>query len=1202
MGPCGEGPCASWRIPVEDFYKLIVNSNKNMNKDNCKNDENRKYSTVGKSIVEGKSSMGVKTKLNPTTTSTLKRGNSGSNETVEDDKFALYKNKNHKTSNKNAKTKTLSVTRKTKSTRIWNEGIGKWHEVNDEKNNEKQEKEELTTDDGEDSSLDETNEESEKQEEKEKQPRQNRTGDQPECKKCRKQPCVCCSKCGKHKCICENCPYCGNELSPVRLCQCARKRMISKSTSNMFGKYSNKNKHLSKQQQQDLQENLEDEDGPIHHTFHFDWFSEGITFKYKYMKESFCKKQVQFKVGSIPIVIYEDIIKCNYLTSVKNNISNLNFWSSVTSLKSYTDYQYYLLRLPQEVSFERTENLRINLDAFYWFHFHSDMPTRYVRTQAYYSDLRQQEEIKSLWKGPDQGEYDRWYLYYLALITIILLIGIADTTIVSALVYAIIGIFTVTGLIFLGRSTYRLKIPSLLGHVALGLLPGYLIHRLIGCIIVFTSTFTQPLILTIIIVVILERNKWIYASRQVGNVPYAVLWFAPVFSAHVEEFLKSIPGLRWFFVYGIMFCEFLVYRKWNRWHINSMKFNWEDRLIVHLRHNKTCFGTQVALMENIKEEYENRVLQGENMDYTPNWNSVIANPITTTLRIPKDSKIPIIGHDKLISSYLAYPKNDWTETQQANFYFDMKTRGMKSRPVFMVLFPASDMAYAANTLEMARAAIVHRYLLPGNSEFYKPSNVLHIEDQIEPPTRKNFMARGLNILEGIHEAVAAMPLLVDSGLTEDDWMNGLTPKQYYKAMQGEEELTLYNGFKTSIKLMLKGDEFNWTAEKCYARVIGDVSPGAFRALGPQVHKLAHEMIALFDGSTKFNYKDIEVKYMFAVGKRSCDLNDFYKDLQISGGNSCKAMFLGDDTLMAITLNGMVFIMESDFSKFDRSQNQNLRLFTFTHYLMRNGYEKLAKKIESLLKGTKKFNVKIDKKLVEVMTKEEAATINCQISGQPATCEQNTVINMIVSMVVAWLVKLYAQRTYNKISILWASNTLAQFMSDCYKIFGLSAKVKVGKISEVGFTFLRGAFLPDRFGEFKWTRLPSFLLKFGKTLTDPRATYKKDCNAWKKFLLGQWLGYGDMTFSWFHRRLDTHVRKLTNYNQNSHETVIEQLAPWQVLQSTCYIEDDVYDAFILQRYKASRELLEDFCTFFETITELPVVYTHELLSVLGSADY
>lgn len=287
--------------------------------------------------------------------------------------------------------------------------------------------------------------------------------------------------------------------------------------------------------------------------------------------------------------------------------------------------------------------------------------------------------------------------------------------------------------------------------------------------------------------------------------------------------------------------------------------------------------------------------------------------------------------------------------------------------------------------------------------------------------------------------------------------------------------------------------------------------------------------------------------------------------------------MGDDTLLLLEKET---VLESDFSRYDRTQNKELR--KLVDDVLRPHFPNLVEDRENMYKRELTMGIrKLRKKLPKIVDKNKNK-VDMRYTGEPATCLDNSIINAVTTAV--------ALEDYVDRNIPFA---------DTYDQFGLTAKTVIRDLK--GSTFLKGVFLQDKEGYYMWVRLPSFLLKFGKTLTDYRNTYKRSLNESARMALhSQWSGYGDMRTNWFYTRFHNLMVKLTGTLKIKETDDLEQ---WQVVSSGGYIEDDEWNAFMLSRYRITVDEMEMFLVALETVSwdQLPVKYHNRLLLKL-EVDY
>jgi len=421
-----------------------------------------------------------------------------------------------------------------------------------------------------------------------------------------------------------------------------------------------------------------------------------------------------------------------------------------------------------------------------------------------------------------------------------------------------------------------------------------------------------------------------------------------------------------------------------------------------------------------------------------------------------------------------------------------------------------------------------------------------------------------------------------------DWEESLEPRQKINLDLARKDV-LEGVDVPRLSGMLKLDE---SICKGYPRVLINLARREFLEQGKQTAELSLALSRYWDyqGSNPHFFCGKMYRVFFACGATSDMLNQFVRDSLSFAGLSL--IIMGDDTWAIF--GGVMWALENDFSRYDRTQHYLLRELA-NCVIARAGCNELLRYRDIMY--SRKVVFKKPRGVTKSMppiTDVNGHPADMRNTGEAATCMDNSIVNAACT-IAAW----------SELHDLEKEDPVLP-MERHYATFGLVAKIKHLPIGES--TFLKGVFLPTcpnspQDYPFAWIRLPSFLLKFGKVLTDPRQIVKKvmpvDLKC-KSILLGQWLGYGDMRSNWMYVRIDDAIRALCY----SVTPVRHRLKEWQVLQSRSWIEDEEWNSFLLSRYKISLEEAEDFCSFLESLVdrELPLVYSHSILQKLWEADY
>jgi hypothetical protein len=162
------------------------------------------------------------------------------------------------------------------------------------------------------------------------------------------------------------------------------------------------------------------------------------------------------------------------------------------------------------------------------------------------------------------------------------------------------------------------------------------------------------------------------------------------------------------------------------------------------------------------------------------------------------------------------------------------------------------------------------------------------------------------------------------------------------------------------------------------------------------------------------------------------------------------------------------------------------------------------------------------------------------------------------------------------------------------------KVKYRESDKLDVTFLRGVFLKGTDDCYHWTRLPSFILKFGKTFTNPQGVFPRHWSrerADAQMCYSQWLGYGHPN-NWFTQFIHFQVERICQGSQ--FQLIKNEYAVFG--DSLTDTPDDIFDEFIYDRYKLTRDDLEHYLLSYLKIEEVGVAITHPVLNILEKRDY
>lgn len=418
----------------------------------------------------------------------------------------------------------------------------------------------------------------------------------------------------------------------------------------------------------------------------------------------------------------------------------------------------------------------------------------------------------------------------------------------------------------------------------------------------------------------------------------------------------------------------------------------------------------------------------------------------------------------------------------------------------------------------------------------------------------------------------------------------LTGRQKVNMEQSREQIE--NGtVPETVQASIKGDELINGNDKSVPRFLCNLSGVDFYKMGKITSELTHWLAThswnyLGEGTLTLGGL---VSHPYLTCGSTSNLLDAFIKRALSADKGLWQLLMGDDTLLLNRYNNTV--LENDFSRYDRTQNDFL-LSVPNLVLLANGYDELVefRKQQYLKPVVFKTHRKLRKPLPKLKT-PSGEKPQMRMTGEAATCLDNSINNAFSTLIA-----------------IQAGGDITQEYARC----GLVAKAIVTDTVMYS-TFLKGVFLPDVNGDFRWVRLPSWICKFGKVLTDPFAVFKgTDKNEVARALLwAQFKGYGDMTNNWFYRRIAAHIERITGKPMVS---AIE-LEKWQIeqtgateddgiVQSKVEISDEVWDTFMMKRYKVSREMMENYLDTLEQISpsSLPCIYGNDLLQIMLVRDY
>ena len=419
-----------------------------------------------------------------------------------------------------------------------------------------------------------------------------------------------------------------------------------------------------------------------------------------------------------------------------------------------------------------------------------------------------------------------------------------------------------------------------------------------------------------------------------------------------------------------------------------------------------------------------------------------------------------------------------------------------------------------------------------------------------------------------------------------EWHLTLNARQKKNLKDAEENDLKQVSFR-HLKCQIKSDEMLNAKEKMVPRFLTNQAGQEFLRMGKATAEINHWLANVYWNPTMDHPMEFDGHHItacFAHGTTSAKLNLYtnaaYKTKGIHG------MFLGDDTGAIVNIRESQTI-ENDFSGFDRSECDDLRKED-DDCLERNGFHLLVQ--DKKIMYAKKLYIPSNKywgRKLSPIKDRSGNKVEMRMTGESDTCGGNTRIN-------------FASTMSGIVSTMKNGVVNLDKLKKHYANLGLTAKLKC--VAPNRLTFLKGVFLRNDDLELCWVRLPSFLFKFGKVLTDPNVNDKRPLSYNAKIracVLGQWKGYGDMRTNWFYTAIHNEIYRICG----GIEEFVCPLEDWQVFQSPTWIPDHEWDSFMMDRYHMHREDMEEIIYSFKLIDpeDLPCLHRVQCLDKLD-VDY
>jgi len=430
-------------------------------------------------------------------------------------------------------------------------------------------------------------------------------------------------------------------------------------------------------------------------------------------------------------------------------------------------------------------------------------------------------------------------------------------------------------------------------------------------------------------------SLWAGPAKEVG--PRAIIPFAPTFSAHLEEWIKCIPGA----AHVVGFLDAMVHGDWRKYtyHVKSMKDPFDVRLRDHLLYNRGG-------------------LYAEYCDYVEKMGPVVFTPGVEVLapgtRLPS-AQVPFIPPEKAWT---------WASSQKPGYNPESK----EYPGWYPICWGLSPMVKPAASCVNLKAAWHFRIRAVDNSEVYGPF---------------------LKQLKGFAKHLGFE--------YRDDFQKWWLKQSSKQKRQLQTEILESELMPTRDRAgtFVKSNELVGSEKKMIPRIVINVTKQFQLSLGPFTSELSSwckEVLFPMREPRKLGVINGYTIYAgFAYGVQSDSLDSFVRFANATQGQAIFLMCLGDDTWFATRKNDLK-MGESDFSKFDRSIGFDL-LELFFEFVEHLGYPLFAAEYRRMYAKEPSYQhrgtgVRFDK--------EDLERWWYRFTGEPATCLANSLLNIWIS--------------------------------------------------------------------------------------------------------------------------------------------------------------------------------------------------------------
>jgi hypothetical protein len=374
---------------------------------------------------------------------------------------------------------------------------------------------------------------------------------------------------------------------------------------------------------------------------------------------------------------------------------------------------------------------------------------------------------------------------------------------------------------------------------------------------------------------------------------------------------------------------------------------------------------------------------------------------------------------------------------------------------------------------------------------------------------------------------------------------------------------------------IKIDESLWGEEKRVPRFLCNLAGHWHDLLGPCFSKLSEELAhGFFSGDDYFHVNGVDMTLAFAHGYTNVLLDNWFNSHLCRPG--LHVICMGDDMMGIDNRTENRRFVECDFSKYDRTQNEYL-LGIFWVFLENCGLGETAEIHRELYKCT--VQLPTYKNQPRKFRLKELRDVKMRFTGEGATCLANTITNFLITILA--LTSEDPEQTYR----------------DCGVIPKLYYKDKYT-------TFLKGVWLMGDDQQYHWTKLPSFLSKFGKSLTDPLLCFSRKHSVSRRycqFLYGQIMGYGAFANNSFYKTIEIEIHRLCFHRIGNQVKLAWN--PWEIkiTDNPADVTADFLD-FCFERYNMTDFEMQKIIAVYQNITHIPCLFHSPEMTQMGRRDY